>query len=60
MRKPTFYICENKDADQRGDHEADHTLFSNISEENKFYIKLISIQFSEVLCRRNTDAMPCF
>ena len=24
MRKPTFYICENKDADQlRGHHEAD-------------------------------------
>ena len=27
MRKPTFNICENKDADQlRGDGEADHAL----------------------------------
>ena len=27
MRKPTFYICENKDADQlRGDREADQRL----------------------------------
>ena len=27
MRKPTFYICENKDADQlRGDREADQCL----------------------------------
>ena len=32
MRKPTFYICENKDADQlRGDREADQRLcFRNI------------------------------
>ena len=27
MRKPTFCICENKDADQlRGNHEADQRL----------------------------------
>ena len=27
MRKPTFFICENKDADQlRGDREADQRL----------------------------------
>ena len=27
MRKPTFYICENKDADQlRGHREADQCL----------------------------------
>ena len=27
MRKPSFYICENKDADQlRGDREADQRL----------------------------------
>ena len=27
MRKPAFYICENKDADQlRGNHEADQRL----------------------------------
>ena len=27
MRKPTFYICENKDADQlRGNREADQSL----------------------------------
>ena len=27
MRKPTFCICENKDADQlRGNHEADERL----------------------------------
>ena len=27
MRKPTFYICKNKDADQlRGDREADQRL----------------------------------
>ena len=27
MRKPTFYICENKDADQlRGNREADQRL----------------------------------
>ena len=27
MRKPTFFICENKDADQlRGNSEADHRL----------------------------------
>ena len=27
MRKQTFYICENKDADQRhGDREADHAF----------------------------------
>ena len=27
LRKPTFYICENKDADQlRGDREADQRL----------------------------------
>ena len=27
MRKPTFYICENKDADQlRVNHEADQRL----------------------------------
>ena len=28
MRKPAFYICENKDADQlRGNHAADQRLF---------------------------------
>ena len=30
MRKPAFYICENKDADQlRGNREADQRLCFN-------------------------------
>ena len=31
MRKPTFYICENKDADQlRGNREADQRRFFSL------------------------------
>ena len=40
-------------------------IFSNISKntypmKKEIYIKLISVQFPEALCKRHMDAMPCF
>ena len=38
MRKPTFYICENKDADQlQGDREADQPLCFGYIEVQSLY-----------------------
>ena len=45
MRKPAFYICENKDADQLcGNHEADQRLCFRYTDstiyEAPFYYKI--------------------
>ena len=69
MRKPTFCICENKDADQlRGNHEADQRLcfryldsmipLLSKSEISSFWPSSVAVQPG--LCRTRSETRMLF